>query len=78
MNDQIIVVDVSIDTTGSETSVIFEPVNASDTVNVTLALIVLRTILCVEVVNPDSIGTISACKEMSTIAEFDFLASLDL
>jgi len=45
---------------------------------VTLALIILRAVLCVEVVYPDSIGSISACKEVTAIAKLDFFASLDL
>ena len=44
----------------------------------TLALVVLRAVFCVEVVYPDGIGTVSTCEEMSTIAELDLLAGLDL
>lgn len=43
-----------------------------------LALIVLRAILSVEVVYPDSVGSISAGEEVPSIAELDLFASLDL
>jgi hypothetical protein len=44
----------------------------------TLALIVLGAILSVEIVNPDSIGAISASKEMTSVTEFYFLAGFNL
>ena len=44
----------------------------------TLALVILRAVLCVEVVDPDSIGAVGASKEVATVAEFDFFACLDL
>ena len=43
-----------------------------------LTLIVLRAILGVEVVHPDSVGSISAGKEVPSIAELDLFAGLDL
>ena len=44
----------------------------------TLALVILGAILCVEVVDPDCVGAVGAGKEVATIAEFDFFAGLDL
>ena len=78
MHDQVIVVHVSIDTARGETGVILEPVDATDTVHMTLALIVLRAVLGVKVVHPDGVGSIGACEEVSSIAEFDFFTSLNL
>ena len=76
--NQIVVVDVTIDTTRSETGVIIEPVDAADTVHVTLTLIVLRTVLGVEVVHPDRVRAISACKHVAAIAKLDLFAPFDL
>jgi hypothetical protein len=45
---------------------------------VALALIVLRTVFSVEVVNPDGIGSICASEEVPSITEFNFFAGFDL
>ena len=76
--NQIVVVDVTIDTTRSETGVIFKPVDATDPIHVTLALIVLRTVLGVEIVHPDRVGAVSASKEVTAVAKLDLFASFDL
>jgi hypothetical protein len=78
LDNQIVVIDVAINTARSETCIIFKPINAANSIYMTLALIVLGAIFCIEIVHPNSIGSISTSKEMATIAKLDFFASLDL
>ena len=78
LNDQVVVIDVTIDTARSKACIILKPIDATNSVNVTFALIVLGTVFCVEIIYPDSISTIGASKKMTAVTELNFFASLDL
>jgi len=53
--DQVVEVDIAVDTARSEACVILEPVDAAHPVLVALALVVVRAVLRVEVVHPDGV-----------------------
>ena len=44
----------------------------------TFVLIVLGAVLCVEIVDPNGIGTVGTCKQVTSVAKLDFFTSFDL
>ena len=78
MLDQIVEIDVAIQAARCETHVILEPVDGPDFVHVALALVIGWTLSSVEVVNVHCVGQESCCEQVASVAEADFLASLDL
>ena len=64
LHDQVVEVDVAVDTARGETRVVLKPVDAAHLVHVALALVVLRAVLSVEVVHPDRIVAHSTSKQV--------------
>jgi hypothetical protein len=62
LDDQVIEVNIAINTARGEACVVLKPVNAAHLVHMTLALIVLWTILRIKIIHPDRIVTHSAGK----------------
>ena len=75
---QVVKIDVAIDAARSESCVVVEPIDASDLINVTFALVVLGAVLRVKVVNPDCVVAHCTGKQVASIREFYFSAGLDL
>lgn len=78
LHDKVVEVDVAVDTARGETRVVLEPVDAAHLVHVTLALVVLRAVLSVEIVHPDRIVANGTGKQVPTMRKLDFSAGLDL
>ena len=62
LDNQIIEIDIAIQSTWSKSHVILEPVDASNFVHMTFTLIVCRAFSCIEVVDVNSVGADSCCK----------------
>jgi len=75
---QIVEVNVSAGTTGCETKVIFKPVDALDTLDVTGKHHGLGTIRGVEVVDMDGCIVSDTSKHVATVRELNLGAALDL
>jgi hypothetical protein len=78
LNDQIVEINISIETARCETHIILPPIDASYFIHVALALEVSGAILSVKVIDVDGIQSNSASKQMTAIAEFDFSALFNL
>lgn len=78
LHDQVVEVNVTVDTARSETCVVLEPVDASDFVHVTLTLVVLGAVLGVEVVYPYCVVSDCTGKQVASMRELDFSAGLNL
>jgi hypothetical protein len=70
--------DVAIKAARSEAHIIFEPINAPDFVYMALALIVRWAFICIEVINIDCSEPYCAGEEVTSVAELNLPASLDL
>lgn len=78
LHDQVVEVDVSVDTARGETRVVLEPVDAAHLVHVALALVVLRAVLSVEVIHPDRVVAYGTGEQVPAMRKLDFSAGLDL
>jgi hypothetical protein len=78
LHDQVVEVHVAVDAARRETRVVLKPVDATHLVHVALALVVLGAVLRVEIVHPDCVVTHGTSKQVATVRELDFTASLNL
>jgi hypothetical protein len=62
LDDQVIEVNIAVDTARGEACIVLKPINAAHLVHMTLALIVLWTILRIKIIHPDRIVTHSTGK----------------
>lgn len=76
--NQVVEVDISIQTAGREAHVVLPPVNGAHLVDVALALEVGWTFLGIEVVHVDRVKSNRACEEMASVSEADLATALDL
>lgn len=78
LHDNVVKVDVAVDTARDETRVVLKPVDATHLVGVIFALPVLRAVFSVEVVHPGTVVTHGTGEQVPAMRKLDFSAALYL